>query len=72
MRDRGFGVLHLADAALAAQLPHRLDQQEQAVHAGVAVGEAAAIGVDRQLAAGRDAPGASGGSSGAINSMVRR
>ena len=45
----------LARAAFAAQLPRRLDQQEQAVHAGVAIGEAAAIGVDRQAAAGRDA-----------------
>ncbi len=45
----------LARAAFAAQLPHRLDQQEQAVHAGVAIGQAAAVGVDRQAAAGRDA-----------------
>src|ERR1043166_7972746 len=55
MRDRGLGVLHLARAAFAAQLPHGLDQQEQAVHAGMAIREAAAIRVDREFAAGRDA-----------------
>src|SRR5438132_8504611 len=52
--DRGFGVRHLARATFAAQLAHRLDQEEEAVHAGVAIGEAAAIGVDRQPAAAGD------------------
>src|SRR5437762_14091733 len=56
VRDRRLGVLHLALAAFAAQLPHRLDQQKEAVHPGVTVREAAAIGVDRQCAAGRDTP----------------
>src|SRR5438045_9449279 len=55
VRNRRLGVLHLALAAFAAQLPHHLDQEEQAVHPGVTVREAATIGVDRQAAAGRDA-----------------
>ena len=54
MRNGCFRAVDLASAAFAAQLAHRLDQQEQAVHAGVAIGQAAAIGVDRQLAAGGD------------------
>ena len=49
-RARSRSPCHLARAAFAAQLPHRLDQQEQAVHAGMAVGQAAAVGVDRQAA----------------------
>ena len=57
VRDRGFGSRHLTRAALAAQLSHRLDQQEQPVHARVAVGQAAAVGVDRQEPPG-DPPGA--------------
>jgi hypothetical protein len=40
--------------AFAAQLSHGLDQGEDAVHAGVRAGQAAAIGVDGQPAAGRD------------------
>src|SRR5207253_10094544 len=56
VRDRRLGVLHLALAAFAAQLPHRLDQQKEAVHPGVTVREAATIRVDRQAAAGRDTP----------------
>src|SRR5437762_11236260 len=51
--DRGVAIGDLAGAVFAAQLSRRLDQQEQSVHAGVAVGEAAAIGVDRQTAARR-------------------
>src|SRR5215469_17710352 len=47
MRDRSFAVRYLAGTALAAQLPCRLDQQEQPIHAGMAIGKAAAIGVDR-------------------------
>ena len=43
-------LAHLAAARLAAQLPYRLDQQEQPAHPGMAGGEAAAVGVDRQLA----------------------
>src|SRR5689334_3585970 len=46
--DGGLGAGHLAGVAFAAQLPDGLDQHEQAVHAGVAVGKAAAVGVDRQ------------------------
>src|SRR5579885_790782 len=53
--DRGLGALDLARAAFAAELAHRLDQQEQPVHAGVAIAEPAAVGVDRQGAARGDA-----------------
>src|SRR6266446_7984725 len=55
VRDRGLAIGDLPRAAFAAQLPRRLDQQEEAVHAGMAIGQPAAIGVDRQAAAGRDA-----------------
>jgi hypothetical protein len=41
----------LTRTGFAAQLPHRLDQQEQRVHPWVAMGQTAAIGVDRQTAA---------------------
>src|SRR5713101_1504618 len=54
VRDRGFRAGHLACAGIAAQLPHRLDQEEEPVHAGMAIGEAAAIGVDREPAARGD------------------
>src|SRR5262245_1221551 len=54
--EGGLAIGDLARAALAAQLPHGLDQQEQAVHAGVAVGEAAAVGVDGEAALGPDPP----------------
>src|SRR5437763_14145752 len=56
VRNGRLGILHLARAAFAAQLPHRLDQQKEAVHPGVTVREAATIRVDRQPAAGRDTP----------------
>ena len=46
---------HLPVPGLAAQLAHRLDQQQHPVLAGVAVGQAAAAGVERQSAAGADA-----------------
>ena len=47
--------LHLTfgPGGLAALLADRLLQQVHAVHAGVRVAEAAAVGVQRQLAAGR-------------------
>ena len=45
------GVLDLAAVRLAAQLPRRLDEQEHAAHAGVAVRQAAAVGVGGQRAA---------------------
>ena len=38
VRDRGLAISDLAGAAFAPQLPCRLDQQEQPVHAGVAIG----------------------------------
>ena len=41
--------------AFLAHLAHRLDQQRQPVHARVAVAQPAAVGVDRQRAARRDA-----------------
>jgi hypothetical protein len=37
----------------AAHLAHALLQRVHAVHAGMHIGEAAAVGVERQLAAGR-------------------
>src|SRR5271166_4317949 len=36
--DRGLAIGDLTGTGFAAQLPHRLDQQEQPVHAGVAIG----------------------------------
>ena len=56
VRDGDVRVGDLALAALAAQLAHRLDEREQAVHARVAVRQAAAVGVQRGVAARRDAP----------------
>src|SRR4051812_34833649 len=55
-RAAGQGQLavgHLRFAALAAQLPRRLDEQEDAAHAGMARAEAAAVGVQRELVAER-------------------
>src|SRR5439155_18537681 len=43
VRDRGPAIGDLARAALAAQLARRLDQKEQAVHAGMAIGQPTAI-----------------------------
>ena len=42
----------LALAAFAAELAGGFDEEEHAVHAGVGVGEAAAVGVHREVAAG--------------------
>ena len=56
MRDRGLATGDLTRTGFATQLPHGLDQQKQSVHAGMAIGEPAAIGVDRQAAAGRNTP----------------
>src|SRR6266853_1309741 len=53
--DGGLAIGDLARAAFMAQLARRLDQQEQPVHARMAIREAAAIGVDRQAAIRRDA-----------------
>src|SRR5580692_8047679 len=61
VRQRDLAVLHLAGAAFAAQLTDRLDQQEQAVHAGMAIGQPAAIGVDGETALGGDASAADEG-----------
>src|SRR5690606_26864834 len=41
-------------AAFAAQLPRGVDDEEDAVHARMHAGQAAAVGVDRQLPARRD------------------
>ena len=51
VRERDLGALDLAVAALAAQLAHRLDEQQHAELAGVAVREPAAGGVERERAA---------------------
>src|SRR2546423_922782 len=52
------GELRVGDLRLlplAAQLPHGLDHEEDAAHAGVVRREAAAVGIDRQRAAEPDA-----------------
>src|SRR6267142_2324249 len=54
--ERALGLRDLARAALAPELARRLDDREDAVHAAVGVGEPAAVGVDRELAAGGRAP----------------
>jgi hypothetical protein len=46
--ERNLAVLDLPSAAFAPDLPYSLDQQEDPVHAGMAVGETATIGVDGQ------------------------
>src|SRR5262249_35769586 len=56
MRKRDLAALHLPRTALAPQLAHRFDQQEQSVHPGVAVRQAATVGVDRETARGADPP----------------
>ena len=55
MADRGVVAIQLALTGLPAQLAHAFDQREDAIHAWVYAREAAAIGVHRQTAAGRDA-----------------
>src|SRR5205814_1028429 len=52
-RQGQLAVGYLGRAALAPQLPGRLDQQEDAAHAGVTRAETAAVGVERQLVAER-------------------
>src|SRR3546814_14480651 len=54
--DGDLGAGDLAVAALAAELADRFDQDEHAVHAGVGVGEATAVGVRGQGATGAEAP----------------
>src|SRR4029079_1833976 len=49
--ERDIAVGHLGVTALAAQLPHRFDDQEDAAHAGVVRRETATVGVERPLAA---------------------
>ena len=48
----GLGARDLPVSALASQLPGGLQQEEHAVHAGVAVGKSAAVGVHWEVAAG--------------------
>src|SRR3546814_4287083 len=55
MRQGGIHVLDLV-CALATNLPRRFHDCEQPVHAGMAIGQPAAVGVDRQLATRADAP----------------
>src|SRR3546814_6469496 len=52
MRQRDRGAGHLALAALAAKLPHRLDGGEDPEHARMRERQPAAVGVERQRAAG--------------------
>ena len=47
VHERGLCAQHLPLAGGAAQLLHRLDDREDAVHARMHAGQAAAIGVDR-------------------------
>lgn len=54
MRDGKAGVPDLPFAAFAAKLARGFHQQEQAIHARMHAGQAAAIGVERQPAARRD------------------
>src|SRR6059058_4783390 len=53
--ERELRVGDLRLLSLAAQLPHGLDHEEDAAHAGVVRREAAAVGIDRQRAAEPDA-----------------
>src|SRR3546814_2173109 len=55
MRQGGIHVLDLV-CALATNLPRRFHDCEQPVHAGMAIGQTAAVGVDRQLATRADSP----------------
>ena len=57
MAERDFRARHLAFPRFPAQLPRRFGKQKDAVHARVAIGQTAAIGIDRQAPARRDAPG---------------
>src|SRR5262245_41210993 len=50
-RDRHLAVGYLCGAGLPAQLPNRLDQEEDPPHAGMAARESAAVGVERQAPA---------------------
>src|SRR6185369_2391036 len=49
------GIFYLALPAFSAQLSHRLDDREDAVHAGMHARKAAAVGVHGQAAARSDA-----------------
>src|SRR5919204_3767457 len=55
VHERNAAVGPLALAALTAQLFNRLDDQEDAAHAGMVRREPAAVRIDRQLAAELDA-----------------
>src|SRR5690606_30523214 len=54
VHQHDLGARDLALAGLGAQLPDRLDDEEDAVHAGVHARQSAAIGVDRQAPARRN------------------
>src|ERR1700741_566765 len=54
MRKRDLASLERPRAPFAANLARRFDQEEDAVHARVTVGEAPAIGVHGQVPTGRD------------------
>ena len=56
MGDGDFAISDLPRPAFPAQLSYRLDQQQQAVHAGMAVGEPAAIGIDWKCSLRSDPP----------------
>src|SRR3546814_17437426 len=56
MRKCQFDVIDLTISRRACDLLYRFHQRKQAVHPGMYAGETAAIGIDRQFPAGRDAP----------------
>src|SRR5262250_502065 len=53
--DADLGVRYLARPAFATQLARGLDDREDAVHPGVGVRQTPAVGVHREVAAGRGA-----------------
>ena len=53
LTSASFRAVELPVARLAAKLPHRLDDEEDAVHARVRVAQPAAAGVQREVAARR-------------------
>jgi hypothetical protein len=56
MHQRVPRFIHLTIAALAAQLPYRLHQNEDSEHSGMAVSQASAAGIDWEFRSGADAP----------------
>src|SRR4029079_6136107 len=66
MRQRNLAVFHLTPAALATKLADPFDQKEQPVHAGMTIGQSAAVGVDCKAAVGSDTAPANEGAAFAL------